>query len=267
MLNKPLHKSLRESLLVAALLLPLALAAQAPGKSPDKLDQALKATTESNRASSESQKRIDALDDSARSMLERYRAATWQAQQLSVYARQLEQLLGAQQAEKDSLRQQLVEIERTERELTPLMLRMLDSLDKFVTLDLPFLKQERRERVDKLKRLMADPEATSAERYRRLLEAYQIEIDYGRSLGVERAQVGSDGSAREVDVLRVGRASLFYLTLDGEEAGRWDNAKKDWDPLDREWRNGIKKGLRIAREISAPDVLHLPMPVVAGGAK
>ena len=251
-----------KSLLIAALL-PLAVAAQAP----DKFDQALKATVDANRASAESQQRIDGVDDSARSMLERYRAATWQAQQLSVYAKQLEALLSAQQAEKVSLQQQIVEIDRTERELTPLMLRMLDSLDKFVTLDLPFLKQERRERVDNLKRLMADPEATSAERYRRLLEAYQIEIDYGRSLGVERAQIGSDGTAREVDVLRVGRASLFYLTLDGEEAGRWDVAKKGWEPLDNEWRASIRKGLRMAREITAPEVLHLPMPVAAGGGQ
>ncbi len=255
---------MRNKVLLASLLaLPALLSAQAP----DKLDQALKTTIDSNRASAESQKRIDGIDDSARSLLERYRAATWQAQQLNVYAKQLEQLLGAQEVEKVSLRQQLIEIDRTERELTPLMLRMLDSLDKFVTLDLPFLKQERRERVENLKRLMADPEASSAERYRRLLEAYQIEIDYGRSLGTERAQIGSEGESREVDVLRIGRASLFYLTLDSEEAGHWDAAGKQWQPLENEWRASIKKGLRIAREISAPDVLHLPMPVVAGGAK
>lgn len=246
-------------------LLPAAALAQAP--TPDKIDQALKATIDANRAAAESQRRIDGLDDATRTMLERYRAATWQAQQLSVYAKQLEQLLGAQQAEKVSLQQQLVEIERTERELTPLMLRMLDSLDQFVTLDLPFLKQERRERVDNLKRLMADPEASSAERFRRLLEAYQIEIDYGRSLGVERAQIGTDGTSREVDVLRVGRASLFYLSLDGDEAGRWDAVGKRWEPLDDEWRGSIRKGLRMAREISAPDLLRLPMPVATGGAR
>lgn len=244
----------------------LLLAQGKPSRQPasDKVEQALNATIESNRASAASQDRIDATDDSTRTLLERYRAATWQAQQLNVYAKQLEQLLGAQQAEKVSLQEQLVEIERTERELTPLMLRMLDSLDKFVTLDLPFLKQERRERVENLKRLLADPEATSAERFRRLLEAYQIEIDYGRSLGVERAQIGEEGSVREVDVLRVGRASLFYLSLDGDEAGRWDASGKQWQPLDNEWRSSVKKGLRIAREISAPDVLHLPMPVAGG---
>ncbi len=254
---------LKPLLFMALAVVPCLLFAQAP----DKLDQALKATIDANRAAAASQQRINSVDDTTHTMLERYRAATWQAQQLSVYAKQLEQLLGAQEAEKISLREQLVEIDRTERELTPLMLRMLDSLDKFVTLDLPFLKQERRERVENLKRLMADPDATSAERYRRLLEAYQVEIDYGRSLGVERSQVGEDGESREVDVLRVGRASLFYLSLDGDDAGVWNASAKKWEPLASKWRTPIKKGLRIAREISAPDVLHLPMPVAVGGGK
>ena len=254
---------MNRKLLIALGLAGLALAATAQN---DKINQAIDATVQSNRAAVASQNRINGVDDSARSMLERYRAATWQAQQLTVYAKQLEQLLGAQETEKVSLAQQLVEIDRTERELTPLMLRMLDSLDRFVSLDLPFLKQERRERIDNLKRLMADPEAPVAERYRRLLEAYQIEIDYGRSLGVERALVED----REVDVLRVGRIGLFYLSLDGENAGRWDAAGKKWESLDDDYRASLKKGLRIAREISAPDTLVLPMPVpaaLAGGAK
>lgn len=254
---------MKPKLLIALSLAGLAVVATAQ---TDKINQAIDATVQSNRAAVASQTRINGVDDATRSMLERYRAATWQAQQLSVYAKQLEQLLGAQEAEKTSLAQQLREIDRTERELTPLMLRMLDSLDKFVSLDLPFLKQERRERIDNLKRLMADPEAPVAERYRRLLEAYQIEIDYGRSLGAERALVDD----REVDVLRVGRIGLFYLSLDGENAGRWDATAKQWQALDSDYRASLKKGLRIAREISAPDTLVLPMPVpaaLAGGAK
>ena len=254
---------MNRKLLVALGLAGLALVATAQN---DRINQAIDATVQGNRAAVASQTRINGVDDSTRSMLERYRAASWQAQQLTVYGKQLEQLLSAQEAEKLSLAQQLVEIDRTERELTPLMLRMLDSLDKFVSLDLPFLKQERRERIDNLKRLMADPEAPVAERYRRLLEAYQIEIDYGRSLGVERALVED----REVDVLRVGRIGLFYLSLDGENAGRWDAAGKQWEELDDDYRASLRKGLRVAREISAPDTLVLPMPVpaaLAGGAK
>lgn len=240
----------------------------APVIAADPVAEAITTTINANRASAESQQRINGVDDSAQSMLQRYRTATWQAQQLTVYAQQLQALLASQEAEKVSLQQQTVELERTERELTPLMLRMLDSLGKFITLDLPFLKTERRERLENLKRAMADPEVPIAERYRRILEAYQVEIDYGRSLGVERAQINLDGvDGREVDVLRIGRAALFYLTLDSSQAGRWNAEAKKWEPLEKRYRSSVKKGLRVAREIAAPDVLILPMPVAAGAAK
>ena len=232
----------------------------------DPVAAAIAASIEATRASADSQRTVDGLATANVSLLERYRTATWQAQQLNVYAQQLQTLLASQEAERASLEQQLVEIERTERELTPLMLRMLDSLSKFVTLDLPFLKVERRERIESLRRLMADPEANIAEKYRRILEAYRIEIDYGRGMGVERAQITLDGAeGREVDVLRIGRVALFYLSLDGARSGRWNNVSKQWEPLDEQYRSSVRKGLKVAREISAPDVMILPMNVAKGG--
>lgn len=229
----------------------------------DPIAQALDATQAANANARASQQKVNQLDDQTRALLERYRAATWQAQQLNVYAQQLEQIAASQEAEKTSLQRQLVEMDRTEREILPLMLRMLDSLEKFVALDLPFLQQERKERVEALKRLMTDPEANIAEKYRRILEAFQIEADYGRGLGVERAQVDD----KTADVLRVGRTALFYLSIDGDSAGRWDAKTSKWVPLERAYVKGVRQGIRIAREQTAADLLTLPMPVPAGAAK
>ena len=39
-----------------------------------------------------------------------------------------------------------------ERQITPLTLKMIDSLGQFVNLDLPFLLDERRQRVARLRR-------------------------------------------------------------------------------------------------------------------
>ncbi|HKY92582.1 MAG TPA: DUF3450 domain-containing protein, partial [Nevskiaceae bacterium] len=177
---------------------------------PDPVGQAIDATVETNKAARASQSKVNTLDDQTRQMLERYRSATWQAQQLTVYADQLEGLVKAQDAERTSLLRQMSELENTEREILPLMMRMVDGLEKFIALDLPFLPAERKERLENLKRMMADPEATAAEKFKRILEAWQIEAEYGRSLGAERADV--DG--RTVDVLRVGRTALFYLSAD-----------------------------------------------------
>lgn len=229
---------------------------------PDPVGQALDATQQANRAAAASQSRIDRLDDQTRQMLERYRSALWQSQQLEVYAQQLEELAGNQEAERESLARQLAELERTERELLPLMLRMVQGLEQVVAEDLPFLQQERKERIEGVKRAMSDPSASNADRFRRILEAYQIEAEYGRTLGAERTQVEN----RSVDVLRVGRTALFYLTLDGKQGGYWEAVQKRWQPLDERHITQVRRGLRMAREVLAPDLLRLPMPTAAAGA-
>jgi len=222
----------------------------------DPVGQALDATVAANRGARDSQTRINQLDDATRQMLERYRAATWQSQQLKVYAEQLEELANGQEAERDSLSRQLAEIDRTERELLPLMLRMVQGLDSVVTADLPFLQQERKDRVEGIKRLMSDPSTSNADKFKRILEAYQIEAEYGRTLGAERTQIDQ----RTVDVLRVGRTALYYLSTDGSQAGWWDAAARQWQTLGSEHITPIRRGLRMARETLAPDLLQLPMP-------
>jgi hypothetical protein len=233
----------------------------------DALAQAVDATVQANRAAKASQERINKLDDETRALLERYRNALWQAQQLQVYTQQLEALVGEQDKQKASLQAQLREVEVTEREILPLMLRMLDSLEKFVALDLPFLKEERSERIAALKRLMADPEARLADKFARLLEAFKIEGDYANTLGAERTQIGEGDKAQLVDILRVGRTALYYQTLDGDAVGRWDPEQKAWAPLDEGYERSVRKGLRIARELETADLLVLPMAPPVAAAK
>lgn len=226
----------------------------------DPVAQAVDAAVAGTRADKASQERVNQTDDQTRALLERYRNALWQSQQLTVYAQQLDQLASAQDSEKQSLERQIAEIDRTERELLPLMLRMVDTLEKFVAADLPFLKDERKERVANLKRLMGDPEAGVAEKYRRILEAYQIEADYGRSFGAERGEV----AGRTVDVLRVGRTALYALAMDGSEAQLWNAEKGEWQPLDRRYVGNVRQGLKIARETTAADLLVLPVAAAKG---
>ena len=223
----------------------------------DPVGDAIDATVQTNRDAKASQQKINQLDDQTRASLEKYRAALVQAQQLTAYAAQMEKLAQAQDTERASLEKQLGEVDVTAREILPLLARMVDSLEKFVSLDLPFLKQERNERVAALHKLMDDPDSALAEKYRRVLEAYQIEAEYGRTLGAERGQI----SDRQADLLRVGRAGLFYLTLDGDEAGRWDARSGKWETLPGKFRKEIRRGLKIARETAAPDFINLPMPV------
>jgi biopolymer transport protein ExbB len=248
------------------LLLPPLLGLSAAAAAQSGGSPAVDATLQANHAASAAQQQIDQLDDQTRALLERYRAALWQTQQLNVYAQQVGPLLATQDADRAALQQQFQQFASSSHDLTPLLLRMLDSLDQFVGLDLPVLQQERRERIAALKRLMTDAGTPQAEKYRRMLEAYKIEADYGRSLGAERMQLQLDGGSKVVDVLRLGRVALYYLSLDGAQAGCWDAGAKQWRSIEGRYRSAIRSGLKVARETAAPEVLELPVPA-AGAAQ
>jgi len=231
----------------------------------ESLNSAINVETATNRAAIQSQKKIDGLSDKTRKMLGQYRSTTHQTETLLTYNKHLNDLLVSQKQEKESLQQQLAEIETTQREIVPLILRMLDSLDKFVTLDLPFLPEERSQRIAKLKQMIVRADVTNAEKFRRILEAYQVENDYGNTIEAYRADLTLAGVTSSVDFLRLGRVALYYQRFDGSEAGYWDKEKKQWLPLADDYRNAIRNGLRIARKEMAPDLLVLPISVAEAG--
>lgn len=211
-----------------------------------------------------SQKKIDGLDDRTRKMLEKYRSATRQTKTLLTYNDHLKALLDSQESEKASLEQQLEQIETTQREIVPLIINMQQSLEQFVQLDLPFLPEERQQRMTRLKEMMTRADVTNAEKFRRIIEAYQIENDYGNTIEAYRANIELQGKTSSVDFLRLGRIALYYQRLDGSETGFWNNQEKRWETLSADYRNSIRQGLRIARKEAAPDLLTLPVSTATG---
>lgn len=206
--------------------------------------------------SAASQQKIDALDDEQRQLLQTYRNVLTESEQLRVYNQQLGQIIANQRAELSSIDKQISDIERTQQGIMPLMARMLDALDLFVQLDLPFLLDERQHRIKQLRDLMLSADITVAEKYRRVLEAYQIELEYGRTIEAYRDK-SADGKL--VDYLRLGRAALYYITLDGKTAYGFDLKNHTWINLDSDYMGSLQKGLQIARKQAAPSLLTLPI--------
>ncbi len=224
------------------------------------LEKALDLRTKANETGAASQDRIDRVADETDDLLRQFREEMQQIEALRVYNAQLEKLLASQEEEAVNLREQIENVTVISREVTPLMLRMVESIEDFVSLDVPFLLEERRERVAKLKALMDRADVTDAEKYRRILEAYQIENDFGRTIEAYRGSLEAGGGTKTVDYLRVGRVALLYQTLDGDEIGAWNEAGGNWQTLDGNYRAAIRQGLRIARKQAAPDLLRLPVP-------
>jgi hypothetical protein len=235
-------------------------AAPAPQETRGALEKVIDTRAEGNKATEESQQRIETISDETDTLLAQYRTALKQIDSLDLYNAQMRDLLSAQQRELTSLESQLERVQIVGRSVTPLMILMTDALEKFVGLDMPFLLDERAKRVAELRALMARPDVTTAERYRQIMEAYQIESEYGRTIEAYRGTLKVDDKETTVDFLRFGRIALVYQTLDGSEAAAWDRETKAWMPLDAGDRSAIRNALKIARKQAAPDLIRLPLP-------
>jgi septal ring factor EnvC (AmiA/AmiB activator) len=223
------------------------------------LESAIDTQAETEQAAAKSQRKVDALSEETAELLVEYRQVTAQLDSLRTYNRQLEKLIRSQKEEFASLQRQLEGIDITQREIVPLMLRMVSALKQFVALDLPFLPEERQARIEQLKALMDRADVSLAEKYRRLIEAYQVEVEYGRTIEAYRGKLETKDKPRTVDFLRIGRTALFFHTLDGKTCGHWDVQKRRWVSLPDRYRAAITKGLRIAHKQAPPDLLILPL--------
>jgi seryl-tRNA synthetase len=221
----------------------------------DKVGSVITEQVKAEEAAQSSQRKIAQLDDEATKMLSEYRMAIAESQSLKGYNDQLAAQVKSQNDEVETMTKQLSEIETTSKEVLPMMQKMVATLDQFVKLDMPFLPDERANRVAQLRDLMTRADVSVSEKYRRIVEAYQIEIEYGRTLEAYQGKVDD----KTVDFLRAGRISLMYQTLDGKETGYWDRAAKKW-VVDSAYGDVITAGLKVAKKQAAPDFITVAVP-------
>ena len=201
----------------------------------------------------------DAQQDAGQDPGSRYAQAVGDIQSLERFNRLLEEQVRSQEAEVASIERQLVDLETTNREVQPLMAQMVTTLDRFIQLDVPFLLEERTAVVDNLKRTMDRADVSTSEKYRLILEAYQTELEYGRTLETYEGHLGTGAAARTVEFARLGRVTFLYRTLDGSETGYWDAQKKDW-VIDPSLRDAIETAIKVAKGDGPPELLTVPVP-------
>ncbi|MFC0446383.1 DUF3450 domain-containing protein [Pseudidiomarina halophila] len=223
------------------------------------LEPVVDAANEINQAARSSQLTVDQIADTTQERLQQFKQINRQIEGLEVYVQQLQRQIDFQQQEKSELNTAIDEVSVVERQITPLMLRMIDSLETFVNLDVPFLPNERENRIINLKDLMDRADVDVSEKFRRVMEAYQIEADYGRSIEAYNGEMQVGGQLQDVEFLRIGRTVLIYKTRDGEAMGVWNQNQRQWQELDSGYRSSVQEALRIARKQLAPDLLMLPV--------
>ena len=248
--------------LINALLVAGALAAT-PVLAQD--DEVLKPVVDEaakiNESAAKSQEKINDITDQIDSKLQQFKTLMKEIEGLEVYNTQLRKQINNQEQEMADLNAAIDEVSVVERQITPLMMRMIDGLEQFVALDVPFLPEERANRVADLRAMMDRADVAASEKFRRVMEAYQVEMDYGRTMEAYSGIHSINGQERDVEFLRLGRTALIYQTRDASMQGVWNKQTRQWEELDSSYRTQITKGLRMAKKQLAPDLLMLPVAI------
>lgn len=214
-----------------------------------------------NAAAKKSQERIDKIASQTSDLLADYKTVVKQIEGLKVYNARLERQIEGQLRRIGNLEKGIAEATVIQRQITPLVLRMLDGLEKFVNLDVPFYIDERLERVEMLRRNVDRSDVSVAEKFRQVLEAYKIENEYARNISSYKGVAEIDGVERDVNFLQIGRVALMYQTTDAEVSGAWDQQARQFVQLDAgDYQSAIQKGLRIARKQASIDIMKIPVP-------
>ncbi|KJS25561.1 MAG: energy transducer TonB [Hyphomonadaceae bacterium BRH_c29] len=238
--------------IAAALIAGLAIPAQA------QLRQALDVGEQATRKAEQVQNQINQLDDERTDMVREYRTLLQRRDAADLYAKQQELVVASQREEITSLTEQLGSIDDITAQTIPMLLGMVEDLKAFVAADLPFKQTERSARLEGLDGIMAQPDVTPAEQYRLIMDAYQAEMEYGRTISTWQEEVDIDGNPTTVDMFLYGRVSLVYLTPTGKAAS-YNRATGAWEALPGKYAADIQKAIRVAQAKAQQTVLFAPV--------
>ena len=256
-----MHKYVNKLFLSSVLSLSLFVFANNEISIETNMENVLEVGRENQELSASSQDKIDATEKQTDKIINEYKVVSKQVEGLKLYNAQKRIQIQAQLDLMDKLDEQLVQVVVMQRQIPPLAEKMLDTLETFIQLDTPFRVEERRKRVDLVRASLSKPKVTASEQVRQVLEAYNIEAEYGRKIDTYEDKL-SDGTV--VNILVIGRIGMFYQTLDERDSGRWNNEIGDWEDLPSSFRKPIRDGIRMAKKLIPTDMLL--MPVVKGEA-
>ena len=224
------------------------------------IDQILDVGKQRTAEAKSSQAKIDRLADETRDLLSDYKTVMKQVDGLRVYNARLERQIANQNRRIADIDGSISEAAVIQRQIPPLVGRMLDGLEQFINLDMPFDLDTRLGNIEAVRNNLDRSDVTAAEAFRQVLELYSIELQYGRGIESYSDTIEINGTPREVDILRIGRISLVYQTTDGAETGAWDTGSGAWEALPAgDYAAAVRKGVRIAKKQASIELLNMPV--------
>ena len=201
--------------------------------------------------------------EKSKSMGDQLQTLETRASELEKRLEKMNLRLKLEQARLDENLRREKETDRVEAELEAFLDSVLLRLESAIAEDLPFLEDERQGRMADLKTMMVDPQTSSAEKFRRIFEALQIEAEYGTTVEVTQSTVELDQVPVLVDVLRVGRVSLLCQTIDRKKSAVFDPGQKTWQTLPETVNRDISRAVAMARLERSIELVKLPLGRIA----
>lgn len=226
----------------------------------DSLEAIMQVGKERTKEARASQTKIDRLADETRDLLSDYKTVMKQVEGLRVYNARLERQIANQERRIADIDQSISDAAVIQRQIPPLVTRMLDGLDQFIDLDMPFDLERRKGNAEAVRSNLDRADVTAAEAFRQVLELYSIELQYGRGIESYSGTISVDGADREVDMLRIGRVALIAQTTDGADTRAWNNATRSWEELSSaDYSAAVRKAVRIAKKQATIELLNMPI--------
>jgi hypothetical protein len=223
---------------------------------PQQLEQTVDGTVGIQQ---QTQKLQDDWDVEKAALLARYRAAKQQVDYLSERERAQGEKAAALDERIDELERRFAESTRLSESIQDTLGVIFQRLQAWVSQDLPFLPREREARLASVKEDLARPDITAAEKLRRLLEALQIEAVYGGTVEVYNDRITVGGEELFVELLRVGRLSLFWRTPDGNRVGQYDPVARRYVLLPGKYNRNIMRAIEMASRLRPVELIALPL--------
>jgi len=247
--------------IIATALLSVSVLSGAPVLQAQTIDSLMNQSQKNTEALAAGQKKIDGIAEQTDKLVQDYKVVVKQIEGLKIYNAQQELQIADQTAQLNKLDVSINEAATLDRDVAPFMVNMVDALDQFIDLDLPFLIDERKERIEKLRANQGNSSLSEAERFRQVLEAYKIELDYGNNVEASTKSVEVDGVALDVNILRIGRIAMMYQTKDQSVTAAWSKEIGDWEQLSQgEYASAVSEGLRIANKQAPINIMTIPAP-------
>ncbi len=222
-------------------------------------DQVQKTVKESIDIRQETQKKRERWHKEYLNLIQKYKDLLNQIKDLEAKNKELKVKKTDLKGKIKNYQEEISKLDSISSQMLPFLKKVYMALEEMVKKDLPFLREERKRRLNILKEVIEGSNFSLAEKYRKVMEALFIEAEYGNTIEVYQDRININGKKIEGNVFRLGRVALFFQSPDRKISAIFDPSTSSWKTLPRRYTNDITAAIEIAKRRRPVELLILPI--------